>query len=1792
MTMRFARGKSNPARHKMPLIRPMEHGFHRGRSLLSLLLAAIFLTVWLVPSSILPVGAAVTALSVRYRYVSAENAHELYWAAADQPGLIRYNWHKADGTLANPADQTTPDVPGTPNPVYRYATENGQKTVVLRLPLESDHIHDITIQVFSDAGGLTQTGSAAPYVLSGMTFQAESFDQSANTLVENAPLLEDADGNPLGAPPASKVLSGTDPKILLRWKVPTVYAGGAIHHITEPAADWRGGIQKTLSIESVGFYFTMNKGRNTTVPMEFKTYYDTGVMRLGGATVGGIPPAIGGIGAGGIPTDSDGFITASLDKTDGIESGTEYQNLKMGLTLATVGGAPLLISNTNLLVGSANAFSGYNNDVAFEEYGALTSVFTPMEYEMAKVDTDKVEVRFRRVTNGVYTKLFYEIQDLSGNDLNFPNDPAVRGNWVTIPDSSLTEGALYGSVILPFAVVNGQLPDRYIRVICSEQGAALPRNTSMVNSLTLLGGQTGRPALPQNLTVEAKYGGLQTVTVGGVPVEIPTSTLVLTFDKPSVWSAFNGAAWTAYRAAASAGTDPVFNLLLSTLLPDVPDGQITDSLITLSDAHNTVSVQNPVRQKRTVVIGKQQLSEVAGNTSRLTCEIDGTSLFMDYASDPDVALTDENNEVGTRGPYPDFLIPNMTYYLQAFTARYEDLAALNAAVWADRGNNGDGLPAALKDAISYASPILSFTTYPIREVPVPLPVLSLSVSPAVTADPATGKMQLDGIDVAYEHILKETDWKRYLSTEQWNLYDTETLNADNERRVELSVEYRFFIAKEPPTDAADFFDAGTETVTYPAVTATPPVHAIRSVPDLDMPAGADPGAEKILPNTTYYIKAHPYLLVTERPAAGGAATVTSLGYTMDTAVKTITTPKLDLVSLDNITRNPRAPTEFSVASDADGNPRLTDASVVMQWMHREPDVGYEMMVTSVVPDPDADPDTYADDPILIDLLAEYRTRTPNLVDGNVLWIPLNDAAARAAMQTGLGLTLNASTLAVLCPIDGFLEPNTQYYFSIRTVRSRGTVDADGNPNPPPSRWITVPVTTPLVKAPEGLEVVRDLEVGFSVTSALPKGDPANYEIYMKKSAEPDSAYVKLSRDRYTVVRDGTTYYWRVGGLASDAWYDFRLRHIPPDATWYDATTRTWNAAVGAAITAKTRDALHEIEVRWVGEAAYEYYLEARAENETDYTALSYAASGVTDIGYETKTGVRSQYYVDRTAAQVVSGPVRKMMYARILRKRMLQADGTYASLPLRTNTMYHVRLWARNPAVATSGTDTAGKADSLHVGPVTTRTDFSQDDYDLAKDKENILDLYDMQADSLAAKPYWIVDKGANNAVRVLLKGARVQAMLGSAPEATQVIALDVENDNAALYEVTIPEQVLETIRTSDARLAIRVAGAEYMISRSSFSLPALKSQVASSAVKETMLRVRITRSDTPSAVIPSLYGKVSKVYAFSAEAIGSRYAKGYLDTVVESILEDPTATGPFRYGLLDRERAVLDKNALAYTYKVHTDLVDTVGGVVGRAEAEMSRYLKDLLDGGSGLAAFSVQKAAVLSYPGSVLVRHAYTYDNGRILPLILPAGTATWKEPPGLRAFTDSQAAFRIDGPAASVIVSSKGVQGASAVTWPGLVSIAGRYDLTHAFGTKSVYPTNTVSGKEAVLLFEVLSERPGEAQGLSMSQKLALLGLGNVIQARTLLLPVDNQRAVSWAVLLYAQGAGRTVDSLKPVATPAIANLSEVLPALQKPVVSGLDMGLAKLDTRRRFNAAGTSNVGTMLEMAAKVLDMLGR
>ena len=125
----------------------------------------------------------------------------------------------------------------------------------------------------------------------------------------------------------------------------------------------------------------------------------------------------------------------------------------------------------------------------------------------------------------------------------------------------------------------------------------------------------------------------------------------------------------------------------------------------------------------------------------------------------------------------------------------------------------------------------------------------------------------------------------------------------------------------------------------------------------------------------------------------------------------------------------------------------------------------------------------------------------------------------------------------------------------------------------------------MVAPPDFFEVVTDVQLGFNVRLY---GDipPEDIGIMLKKGYQSREAYVELPKAKYTVVRDGRTYYIRVYDLDPDTWYDIRPYYRKGDKKyWYDSDDGDWSESEGDPVTMKTRNTLNEIEVRFAGKNA-------------------------------------------------------------------------------------------------------------------------------------------------------------------------------------------------------------------------------------------------------------------------------------------------------------------------------------------------------------------------------------------------------------------------------------------------------------------------------------------------------------------------------------------------------------------------------------------------------------------------------
>ncbi len=1638
--------------------------------------------------------AAPQALSLSVGLNTSTQKYEISYIAPVQPAFTVVTFHKPDGTLDTLTGQE--------------AYDSASRKVTVSVELLPDHIYDISVDAYQNATDPAPSHQGKIYYLADITFTGESFNEMAkmSDIEDKAPELElNASGS------AITVRSGNDPVIKLKWKIPTIFntTKGIIYLTDKDKAALKELEEAGNAISTACFQINMTVGHGTTRMLDFNTDYSGSSMIIEGKNT-----TVAGISDGNV-TSTDKFVSVILKKEQGIEPGTEYEFTNIGVIFENSLSEQIPVRRTKLRTDSNNRFMVTNIDNAFSDTNqAISSIYTPLQMELTKVDTDKVEVRFKKITNGVYPELYYQVQYASRIDDLYTQTE----RWVKIPDSSLPASQAYGSEIVTIPIPGTAHPEYYFRVVYYDSSSVLPRSSSLCVDLRLLGTDAGKPPLPREIKAEPLYVGRKNVTVpntelsSGV-VEIPASDLRLSFEKPLAWKLVTS--WDAFMAQPYTDEDYTFHVLLSTYLPESKIETQTKT-IGFSSAKD---IYLPVKQKRMLVLGKKNFSQDPNNPNRLICTIPGDKLFYDYVSNK--SLDFENNEDpsedGNKGDYPIFLVPNTTYYMQVFTSRLKDNADIDSDVWGDR----DGLAADINNRLSYKSPVYSFTTWPLTELPVPMPNIQLDIAPKTNVDPA-GNLTLAGISVNYERVLTNVEWQRYTGA-----------------TTGRAIDYEIYISR----DASQFSDVpvAIDNAPYPGEAERIQRGVTITSSGIVMGNGQK---EPIMPNTVYYIKARSSLVV------GGDV----IGRSAFTAVKAITTPKIDSGGLDNNTREPRSPSEFSIAVGPDGELLLSDAKVTLNWLHAESDVTYEMICTSTNISPQAVTADYASDSVNISFLNAYNEfRSPP--GDSKLHLDVKNTSLNAKV-----LTLDENGSVVMLIDRTFLKPNRTYYFSLRAVRKRGVNDPSGNSLEKVSRWITIPVTTRMVKEPAFLEAVKDLEVGFNIQCSTSDTMADSMEVYLKKAGTADSQYVRLNRSQYTCVKDGSTFYFRIYNLESDQWYDIRVKN-KVDNRWYNTSGVSWSSSPGSPIQAKTRNAMKEIEVRWEGEAPYTYFLEARTDSDTDYEKLSPIT-----------------YYREKTNLYVEEKSPHYIYYAIINKKPVRDEDGILHDLPLKSNTLYYVKLWAYNVE------------ESIHIGPVTARTDFSQDDYDDDQKEDDVIDLFENEADNLTKKQYWRVDIKEGTSFRAILKDDQISGLLQAARESTVTVDLSSEQTNTTAYEILIPYKTLEAIEKYDSRLNLKLLGAEITLNKGSIDLAALKTQAMVNSAKEPMLLLKVYRTQDPQTKFPTGFTSASRVYDLEASTIGSRLTYGDLKNIIHDILKKPDAKGPFKYGILDRELSLVLKNLDSYSYRTHTDLKDLIKGVMVKVEKELSRYLKDIIDGGSGLSSNTVVTKGITSFPGKIGVKLEYTYRSGLITPYVNYG--SGWKEPSGAKGYVMQYALFRAEKPGEYAVVGSGTV-----TVQPGspfeetLSKLSSQYDLSKVFGKGTLYPANPVTGEQAVMLYAVLTRRDGDITGMTPVKKASTLGIGDVMGAKQLNGYVDNQTSVSLAVKLYCSKANINPSLLKPSKTINIANGSLINTSLYKYVVLGVDLNLTTLENKK-FDAVGRTTTGMMLDMMSKALEKFGK
>jgi hypothetical protein len=286
----------------------------------------------------------------------------------------------------------------------------------------------------------------------------------------------------------------------------------------------------------------------------------------------------------------------------------------------------------------------------------------------------------------------------------------------------------------------------------------------------------------------------------------------------------------------------------------------------------------------------------------------------------------------------------------------------------------------------------------------------------------------------------------------------------------------------------------------------------------------------------------------------------------------------------------------------------------------------------------------------------------------------SDAETPATASSSDKFIYDSATKTFTYKIDTWLFPNRLYYFSLRAEIIQNNTTKSS------SSWVSMPVTTSLIDAPDSLQPVSDCQLAFFWTDSGSNLKAEDYKVYLK--GPDDSDFKLLSRSQYAVVGDGSAFYGRIFNLKSNTSYNVRV------FKGSDTSLELVDEYVGLC----TRDTYSQIEVKWKGQTVdlySSYEIAIKTEDATQYTTLSSSDLET----YVNENGRSLPYYLDKTTG--TAGTDYSIYYARIKTIPVKQTDGTIKHKPLSSNTKYYIKV----RYVKVSPTDATLIAYSKYIGP-------------------------------------------------------------------------------------------------------------------------------------------------------------------------------------------------------------------------------------------------------------------------------------------------------------------------------------------------------------------------------------------------------------------------------------------------------------------------------------------------------------
>lgn len=1582
-------------------------------------------------------------------------------------------------------------VPNVQSGTVQYHVPNGATYDTVQVPIDptknsasisgirNDIIYDLSVSIMDNS---SQVYTGKQYFLPQISFYAEQVDQQ--------PVNIQGGG----------VESGVYPTVKLTWTMPRVFNGSSMAYANEALGQIGDGNIAKLNFTIHSIVTSTKTLADIEVSMQNNGQYtaaishdpdssryswvnfdrNTGKMSLyvmGVKDDSTIIPDIASIRAGTAPMPQK-IVTAGeanyvLPHSE-IRPGTVY---KMTMNA-------MFTDSNNQYVGAVAEGLPENPLM-----GATDYTYTPIRFQLTKDTFDNVYVRIFRINQGglAMPRLYYEIQTS-----NVASDQDT--SWMT--RKKLDDTYFTGPYAITVVTGINSKNTVYYRVVVKSDGV-----TDRIQSLKLpytMQEDTARPPVPKGVVVS----GINLAISNDPDITDRSSDITVSWDKPSNWDQIKG----------HLEKDLYFHFMISTAAKDLDD---TPRRL---EANGSYYGAYPVKYRLVKYISANS-NKIKDNGTKLSYTIEGFKLFE--------GEDDEGNifPIANTEGYPEYFLPNMTYYLQVYTT-----------VYANKGQVYDGSANMDDSGFSDRSLTVSFTTLSPtgRDVPIPYNFewVKTTMKPASASGPANATVQVRFDDL-------KIDWSNYTTKHDNNdavIYDLYmSTRTDPTSFVQIgttdpaSTDYDVAFTKQ---------NLGNTTWVYADINKFTKQNKINAF------------GEYLRPNSTYYFMLKVRLkLVNEVP---------TYKTSVETALLPVTTPTGEPGVPDDSQKKPLAPTDFAIALDANGNRMITGQTVTFEWTVKENSAVYNLIATSqrVASDTPAGDNSILQDSVFKSFITSFGNKDNNS-DGNPMKLSLNPNMDPMAP----GLTYDSKTKKCRYTINTWLYPNKIYYFSLRSE----IPDSRGNERD--SVWISIPVTTSLIEPPSQLQAVSGCEIGFYWFDTMPNMTAENYQIKLKTSTE--SSYTLLPKSQYTIVKNGSIYYGR-------------LLKLKPNTEYNIQVVRAGDNVVLSNLTRNTREDHYQIDVRWQGYAIDPYSgfeIAIRTEDDSDYVLLD---NNVDLEQYVDITTHTYPYYIEKINSNLSTNYFTYNVRIKLAPTKL--PDGTIEHRPLKPNTKYYIKV----RAVKVDSTDQTAVTPSKYIGPVNTRTEFSQDDYDDNDNNTGVVAKFLDMLDKLEQDIYWEVNMKNGVTNKLLVKDQRVVNLLAGYGNFTCTI--DVTRNPAYVNtdEIYLAQDILKAMKSNNKSIIIRTKDIEYTIRPDTFNpdtMEEFKSAKAASGSKDVFLKINNTQSTSVQPAAPAGTSVSSQMNVLSAQAVASRQTAEAINGLIKDKLYNDTT------GIIKKKLDVI-KNPNNTYVKGSADAVGNyLNQLIEEVKNELSYYLEDMLNGSGYTQGAFADQYGISKFSASLGVKMAYKTGT-KANPYMLTGNSGSWQKLTQNIKNENGYLNFFISGTGNYAVFSSKDIADTVSednAAKPYIAKLGENYDLSLVFPGADVSFNSdlSVTVKEAVLLYELLSEATVDSQS-DIKTKAKLYGIDKIINVSNTYRNITRQEAAAIAVKLYCQRTGTDYNKLSASYSGTIKDDGQISEKYAAPVYLCLQMKLMTLDSASKFNPAASINRAGLVMVLEKVLE----